>query len=78
VLGQKISSYISSLAGGTGYFIEYAGSAIRSLSMEARMTICNMSIEMGARGSLIAPDQITFDYVEGREFAPKVRSGIKP
>lgn len=57
--------------GGTGYFIEYAGSAIRSLSMEARMTICNMSIEMGARGGLIAPDDITFDYVKGREFAPK-------
>lgn len=60
-----------SAAGGTGYFIEYAGSAIEKLSMEARMTICNMSIEMGARGGLIAPDQITFDYVEGREFAPK-------
>lgn len=59
-----------SAAGGTGYFIEYAGSAIRSLSMEARMTICNMSIEMGARGGLIAPDQITYDYIEGREFAP--------
>jgi len=57
--------------GGTGYFIEYAGSAIRSLSMEARMTICNMSIEMGARGGLIAPDQITFDYMKGREFAPQ-------
>ena len=60
-----------SAAGGTGYFIEYAGSAIEKLSMEARMTICNMSIEMGARGGLIAPDQITFDYVNGREFAPK-------
>ncbi|WP_316796434.1 3-isopropylmalate dehydratase large subunit [Pedobacter agri] len=59
-----------SAAGGTGYFIEYAGSAIESLSMEARMTICNMSIEMGARGGLIAPDQITFDYIKGREFAP--------
>tara|TARA_A100000171_G_C2118714_1_gene139448 strand:+ start:231 stop:1625 length:1395 start_codon:yes stop_codon:yes gene_type:complete len=58
-------------AGGTGYFIEYAGSAIRSLSMEARMTICNMSIEMGARGGMIAPDETTFDYIEGREFAPK-------
>ncbi|MCX6182166.1 MAG: 3-isopropylmalate dehydratase large subunit [Bacteroidetes bacterium] len=57
--------------GGTGYFIEFAGSAIRSLSMEARMTICNMSIEMGARGGLIAPDDITFNYVKGREFAPK-------
>ncbi len=57
-------------AGGTGYFVEYAGPAIRSLSMEARMTICNMSIEMGARGGLIAPDQITFDYMYGRKFAP--------
>jgi 3-isopropylmalate/(R)-2-methylmalate dehydratase large subunit len=60
-----------SAAGGTGYFIEYAGTTIQSLSMEARMTICNMSIEMGARGGLIAPDQITFDYIKGREFAPK-------
>jgi len=60
-----------SAAGGTGYFIEYAGSAIRSLSMEGRMTVCNMSIEMGARGGLIAPDGTTFEYVEGREFAPK-------
>ncbi len=60
-----------SAAGGTGYFVEYAGDTIRSLSMEGRMTICNMSIEMGARGGLIAPDQTTFDYVKGREFAPK-------
>jgi len=60
-----------SAAGGTGYFIEYAGTAIQALSMEARMTICNMSIEMGARGGLIAPDQTTFDYIKGREFAPK-------
>jgi 3-isopropylmalate/(R)-2-methylmalate dehydratase large subunit len=60
-----------SAAGGTGYFIEYAGTTIQSLSMEARMTICNMSIEMGARGGLIAPDQTTFDYIKGREFAPK-------
>ncbi|KYG72979.1 3-isopropylmalate dehydratase large subunit [Roseivirga echinicomitans] len=58
-------------AGGTGYFIEYAGAAIRSLSMEARMTVCNMSIEMGARGGMIAPDETTFDYIEGREFTPK-------
>jgi 3-isopropylmalate/(R)-2-methylmalate dehydratase large subunit len=57
-------------AGGTGYFVEYAGSAIRSLSMEARMTICNMSIEMGARGGMIAPDVTTFDYIKGRVFAP--------
>lgn len=59
-----------SASGATGYFVEYAGSAIRSLSMEARMTICNMSIEMGARGGMIAPDQTTFDYMKGRLFAP--------
>jgi 3-isopropylmalate/(R)-2-methylmalate dehydratase large subunit len=58
-------------AGGTGYFVEFAGSAIRSLSMEGRMTVCNMSIEMGARGGLIAPDKTTFEYIKGREFAPK-------
>ncbi|MEJ5992861.1 3-isopropylmalate dehydratase large subunit [Pedobacter sp. Du54] len=66
-----------SAAGGTGYFIEYAGSTIEALSMEARMTICNMSIEMGARGGLIAPDQITFDYIKGREFAPKAQEWDK-
>ncbi len=73
VLSKDIILFIIakiSASGGTGYFIEYAGSAIRSLSMEARMTICNMSIEMGARGGLIAPDDITFNYVEGRQFAP--------
>jgi 3-isopropylmalate/(R)-2-methylmalate dehydratase large subunit len=58
-----IISRISS-GGATGYFVEYAGSAIRSMSMEARMTVCNMSIEMGARGGLIAPDEITFEYLE--------------
>lgn len=65
-----IISKISS-SGATGYFVEYAGDAIRSLSMEARMTICNMSIEMGARGGLIAPDEITFEYIRGRKFAPQ-------
>jgi len=59
-----------SASGGTGYFIEYAGSAIRSLSMEGRMTVCNMSIESGARGGLIAPDETTLNYIKGREFAP--------
>jgi len=59
-----------SASGGTGYFIEYAGSAIRSLSMEGRMTVCNMSIESGARGGLIAPDETTFEYLKGRKFAP--------
>ena len=58
-------------AGGTGYVIEYAGEAIRALSMEGRMTICNMSIEGGARAGLIAPDQKTFDYVKGRPRTPK-------
>jgi 3-isopropylmalate/(R)-2-methylmalate dehydratase large subunit len=57
--------------GATGYFVEYAGSAIRSLSMEGRMTVCNMSIEMGARGGMTAPDETTFEYVKGREHAPK-------
>jgi 3-isopropylmalate/(R)-2-methylmalate dehydratase large subunit len=60
-----------SASGGTGYFIEYAGSAIRNLSMEGRMTVCNMSIESGARGGLIAPDETTFNYLKGREYAPK-------
>jgi len=60
-----------SAAGATGYFVEYAGSAIQSLSMEARMTVCNMSIEMGARGGLIAPDETTFDYLKGKQYAPK-------
>lgn len=58
-------------SGGTGYFVEFAGSAFRNLSMEGRMTVCNMSIEMGARGGLIAPDEKTFTYVKGREYAPK-------
>jgi len=58
-------------AGGTGHVIEYAGSALRDLSMEGRMTICNMSIEAGARAGLIAPDEVTFEYLRGRPFAPK-------
>ncbi|MFS8615423.1 MAG: 3-isopropylmalate dehydratase large subunit [Solitalea sp.] len=56
--------------GGTGHFVEYAGDVFRNMSMEGRMTVCNMSIEMGARGGLIAPDQTTFDYIKGRKFAP--------
>ncbi|MCC5920072.1 MAG: 3-isopropylmalate dehydratase large subunit [Cyclobacteriaceae bacterium] len=58
-------------SGGTGHFIEYAGEAIQNMSMEERMTICNMSIELGARGGLIAPDETTFAYMKGRQFAPK-------
>jgi len=60
-----------SASGATGYFVEYSGGAIDKLTMEARMTICNMSIEMGARGGMIAPDKTTFEYIKGREFAPK-------
>jgi 3-isopropylmalate/(R)-2-methylmalate dehydratase large subunit len=74
VVSKDIILYIISkisASGATGYFVEYAGSTIRSLSMEARMTICNMSIEMGARGGMIAPDETTFNYIKGREFAPK-------
>lgn len=74
VTAKDVVLYIISkvtASGGTGYFVEFAGSAIRSLSMEGRMTVCNMSIEMGARGGHIAPDQTTFDYIKGKEFAPK-------
>lgn len=60
-----------STSGGTGHFVEFTGSAITNLSMEGRMTVCNMSIEMGARGGIIAPDEITYRYLEGKEFAPK-------
>jgi len=60
-----------STGGGQGYILEYRGSAIRQLSMEARMTICNMSIEAGARAGLIAPDETTFEYIKGRAHAPK-------
>jgi 3-isopropylmalate/(R)-2-methylmalate dehydratase large subunit len=59
------------VGGGTGHVFEYTGSAIRSLSMEARMTVCNMSIEAGARAGMIAPDDTTFEYLAGREFAPQ-------
>lgn len=58
-------------SGATGYFVEYAGEAVRSLSMEGRLTLCNLSIEMGARGGIIAPDDVTIEYVRGKEFAPK-------
>ncbi|MDV3308851.1 MAG: 3-isopropylmalate dehydratase large subunit [Cyclobacteriaceae bacterium] len=74
VVSKDIILYIISkisAGGATGYFVEYAGEAIRNLSMEARMTICNMSIEMGARGGLIAPDETTFNYIRGRKYAPQ-------
>jgi len=74
VVSKDIILYVISkisASGATGYFVEYAGDAIRNLSMEARMTVCNMSIEMGARGGLIAPDETTFNYIKGRKFAPQ-------
>jgi 3-isopropylmalate/(R)-2-methylmalate dehydratase large subunit len=74
VTAKDIILYIinkMSTGGATGYFIEYSGTTIESLSMEGRMTICNMSIEMGARGGMIAPDDKTFEYLKGREYAPK-------
>lgn len=74
VLAKDVILYIIakiSASGATGYFVEYAGDTINSLSMEARMTICNMSIEMGARGGMIAPDSVTFEYMKNREFVPK-------
>lgn len=80
VVSKDIILYIISkisTSGGTGYFVEYSGSAIKNLSMEARMTICNMSIEMGARGGMIAPDETTYEYMKGREFAPKGRDWEK-
>ena len=58
-------------SGATGFFVEYAGSAVRNLSMEGRLTLCNLSIEMGARGGMVAPDEVTFEYIKGREHAPK-------
>src|SRR5437899_8111456 len=63
--------------GGIGSIIEYRGSAIRSLSMEGRMTVCNMSIEAGARAGMVAPDDTTFAYLEGRPFAPRGTEGVR-
>ena len=74
VLPKDVILYIISKLGtnsGTGYFCEYAGEVFENMSMEGRMTVCNMSIEMGARGGMIAPDETTFKYIKGREFAPK-------
>ena len=74
VLPKDVILYIIAQIGtnaGTGYFCEYAGEVFEQMSMEGRMTVCNMSIEMGARGGMIAPDQTTFDYLKGRPYAPK-------
>ena len=74
VTAKDLALYLMSkisTSGATGYFIEYAGEAVRSLSMEGRLTLCNLSIEMGARGGMIAPDETTFAYIKGREYAPQ-------
>ena len=74
VTPKDVALYIISklsTSGATGYFVEYAGDVFENMSMEGRMTVCNLSIEMGARGGMIAPDQTTFDYIDGRELAPK-------
>jgi 3-isopropylmalate/(R)-2-methylmalate dehydratase large subunit len=74
VTAKDVALYIiaqMTTGGATGYFVEYAGETIRQTTMEERLTICNLSIEMGARGGMIAPDQITFDYLENKEFTPR-------
>lgn len=74
VTAKDVALYLMSkltTSGATGYFVEYAGTAIRSLTMEGRLTLCNLSIEMGARGGMIAPDEVTFDYIKGSEYAPQ-------
>ena len=74
VTAKDVALYLMaklSTSGATGYFVEYAGSTVKKMSMEGRLTLCNLSIEMGARGGLIAPDVTTFNYLKGREYAPK-------
>lgn len=74
VTAKDLALYMMSrmtTGGATGYFVEYAGQAVRSLSMEGRLTLCNLSIEMGARGGMVAPDEVTFRYIKDREYAPK-------
>lgn len=74
VTAKDVALYLMSqltTSGATGYFVEYAGDVVKNLSMEGRQTLCNLSIEMGARGGFVAPDETTFEYIKGREFAPK-------
>ncbi|WP_288318104.1 3-isopropylmalate dehydratase large subunit [Xylanibacter caecicola] len=74
VTPKDVALYLMSkltTSGGTGYFIEYSGDVVRDMSMEGRLTLCNLSIEMGARGGFVAPDDVTFEYIKGREYAPK-------
>lgn len=74
VVAKDVALYLMSkltTSGATGYFVEYAGEVVRNLTMEGRLTLCNLSIEMGARGGFVAPDETTFEYIKGREYAPK-------
>ena len=74
VTAKDVALYLMSkltTSGATGYFVEYAGQVVKQMSMKGRLTLCNLSIEMGARGGFIAPDETTFDYIKGREFAPQ-------
>ena len=74
VTAKDVALYLMSkltTSGATGYFVEYAGQVVRDMSMEGRLTLCNLSIEMGARGGFVAPDETTFEYIKGREYAPK-------
>ncbi|MGN0069477.1 MAG: 3-isopropylmalate dehydratase large subunit [Prevotella sp.] len=74
VVAKDVALFLMSqltTSGATGYFVEYAGEVVRNMSMEGRLTLCNLSIEMGARGGFIAPDQTTFDYLKDKEYAPK-------
>jgi 3-isopropylmalate/(R)-2-methylmalate dehydratase large subunit len=74
VTAKDVALYLMSkltTSGATGYFVEYAGDVVRDMSMEGRLTLCNLSIEMGARGGFVAPDETTFEYIKGREYAPK-------
>lgn len=74
VTAKDVALYLMSkltTSGATGYFVEYAGQVVRDMTMEGRLTLCNLSIEMGARGGFVAPDETTFEYIKGREYAPK-------
>ena len=74
VTAKDVALYLMaqlSTSGATGYFVEYAGDVVKNLSMEGRLTLCNLSIEMGARGGFVAPDETTFNYIKGKEYAPK-------
>lgn len=74
VTAKDVALYLMSkitTSGATGYFVEYSGDVVRNMSMDGRLTLCNLSIEMGARGGFVAPDETTFEYIKGREYAPK-------